>query len=361
MPKITASTVTDDEWIKRELGVASSTCVIAEVAQTHDGSLGQAHAFIDAVATTGADAIKFQTHIAEAESTPDEPWRVEFSTQDESRYEYWRRISFDAEQWAQLKRHSDERGLHFLSSPFSIEALELLEKLGVPAWKIASGETGNPLLIDRIISTGKPIFVSTGMSPLDEIDATVAAIRKGGNCFAVLQCTSIYPTPLEKVGLNMLQLFRERYGCPMGLSDHSGVLWPSIAAAAMGASVLEVHVTFSRRMFGPDVPASLTVDELGQLVQAVHSIKTMNDYPVDKDEMAIELEEMRLTFTKSLVARKTIKAGTLLTSDDLAAKKPGTGIPVSAFSQVIGRRALCDIAADTQITESDLAPSTAKK
>src|SRR5918992_3358857 len=126
------------------------TCmIIAEVAQAHDGSLGMAHAFIDAIATTGADAVKFQTHIASAESTPTEPWRIQFSRQDTSRYDYWKRMEFTEAQWSGLKQHADERGLIFLSSPFSIEAVELLERVGVAAWKVASGEVSNRPLFEH--------------------------------------------------------------------------------------------------------------------------------------------------------------------------------------------------------------------
>src|ERR687890_906986 len=137
--------------------------IIGEVAQTHDGSLGLAHAFIDAIADAGADGVKFQTHIAAAESTPGEPWRVRFSRQDESRYDYWKRMEFTEEQWKGLKEHAEERGVLFLSSPFSVEAAEMLERLGIKAWKVASGEVSNPVLLDYLIDTGKPILISTGM------------------------------------------------------------------------------------------------------------------------------------------------------------------------------------------------------
>src|SRR5690606_972654 len=134
--------------------------------QAHDGSLGLAHAFIDAIAKTGADAVKFQTHIAHAESSPEEPWRVKFSRQDNSRYDYWKRMECSEEQWAGLKSHAEELGLVFLSSPFSLEAVDLLERLQIQAWKIASGEVSNVLLLDRILRTHKPVLLSSGMSYL---------------------------------------------------------------------------------------------------------------------------------------------------------------------------------------------------
>src|SRR5437870_2808368 len=151
--------------------------IVGEVAQAHDGSLGMAHALIDAIATAGADAVKFQTHIAGAESTIAEPWSVRFSVQEESRYAYWRRMEFTEDQWRGLQRHAAERGLLFLSSPFSVEAIDLLTRVGVAAWKVASGEVANLLMLDRMAATGLPVILSSGMSCLDEIDAAVARIR----------------------------------------------------------------------------------------------------------------------------------------------------------------------------------------
>jgi N-acetylneuraminate synthase len=137
--------------------------IIGEVAQAHDGSLGAAHAYIDAIAQAGADAVKFQTHIASAESTPAEPWRVRFSYQDASRYDYWKRMEFTEEQWSGLKRHANEKGLLFLSSPFSLQAAKMLMRVGMPAWKVASGEVTNAPLFDFMIATGLPVMLSTGM------------------------------------------------------------------------------------------------------------------------------------------------------------------------------------------------------
>ena len=157
----------------RYVGPGHPSLVIAEIAQAHDGSLGTAHAYIDAVSAAGADAIKFQTHIAAAESTPEEPWRVKFSQQDKTRYDYWKRMEFTEEQWAALREHANESGLIFLSSPFSIEAVDLLTRVGVPAWKVASGEVNNTVMLDHMAQTGLPILLSTGMSPFSEIDKAV--------------------------------------------------------------------------------------------------------------------------------------------------------------------------------------------
>ena len=334
---------------------SSTRCmIIGEVAQAHEGSLGFAHAFIDAVARGGADAVKFQTHIAKAESTPAEPWRVKFSPQDATRYDYWKRMEFMKEQWRGLKSHAEERGLIFLSSPFSIPALEMLNRLGMGAWKVASGEVNNRPMFERMIGTGLPILLSTGMSPLSEIDLAVQRVKSRGVSLAVLQCTSAYPCPPEKVGLNMIPILRQRYQCGVGLSDHSGTIFAGLAAATLGIEVLEVHVAFSREMFGPDVPASVTTGELRQLVEGVRFIERMKSNPVDKDEMARDAALLRNLFMKSVVAQEDLPAGTVLREKHLATKKPGTGIPVERLPELLGRRLRRNLKADEFLKEEDL-------
>ena len=338
---------------KKSVGPGLPCLIVAEVAQAHDGSLGTAHAYIDAIADSGADAVKFQTHIAAAESTRDEPWRVKFSPQDATRYDYWKRMEFTEEQWVGLRRHADEQGLLFLSSPFSFEAVDLLDRVGMAAWKVPSGETANTPMLDRMLATGLPILLSTGMSPLSEIDAAVQRIRESGIPLAIFQCTSAYPCPPEKVGLNLISSFREQYDCSIGLSDHSGTIYPGLAAATLGIQMLEIHVTFSREMFGPDVPASIATDELRQLVEGIRFIEKMMANPVDKDAMAKDTKELRNIFTKSIVARRNLEVGTILTQDDVTLKKPGTGIPAARLPEIVGRRLNRSIASDTLISEQD--------
>lgn len=332
-----------------------SVLVIAEVAQAHDGSLGTAHAFIDAVAEAGADVVKFQTHIAEAESTPHEPWRVKFSRQDATRYDYWKRMEFTEEQWVGLRAHALEVGLDFMSSAFSLEAVDLLRRVGVSGWKVASGEVRNEALLEAMAATGLPVYLSSGMSPLDELDAAVEALARHDLPVTVLQCTSMYPTPPEKVGLNLIPAFRERWGLPVGLSDHSGTVWPGLAAVALGASVVEVHVTLSRHAFGPDVPSSVTPDELARLVEGVRWLALARAHPVDKDDVAAELAGMRALFMKSAVARRDLPAGHVLTADDLAAKKPGSGLPAERIPELVGRTLARPVAADALLADDDLA------
>jgi N-acetylneuraminate synthase len=335
--------------------LAEHVLVIAEVAQAHDGSLGIAHSYIDAIAKAGADVVKFQTHIAAAESTPAEPWRVRFSPREETRYEYWKRMEFSEAEWLGLRKHALKAGVDFLSSPFSLDALELLERVGVMGWKVASGEVKNLAMLNRMAATHLPVLLSTGMSPLSEIDEAVALLRdRGVKEITVMQCTSAYPTPPEKIGLNLLPMLRERYRCDVGLSDHSGTIWPSLAAVTLGASVVEVHVTFSKDGFGPDVPASVTIDDLKRLVEGVRFLERTRAHPVDKDASARELEPMRKLFMKSVVARRALAAGTVLAGIDLAAKKPGTGIPADRLGSLVGRRLARDVAADAVLVDEDL-------
>jgi N-acetylneuraminate synthase len=328
--------------------------VVGEVAQAHDGSLGLAHAFIDAIADAGAHAVKFQTHIAAAESTPSEPWNVPFSRQDASRYDYWKRMEFTEEGWVGLAQHARERGLAFLSSPFSLEAVELLERVGVAAWKVASGEVSNTPLLRRIAAAGGPVLLSSGMSPWAELDAAVELLH--GSEVAVLQCTSAYPVAPDDVGLNVLAELRERYGCAVGLSDHSGTIYPSLAAVALGATVLEVHVTMSRAMFGPDVPASVTPDELRRLTDGARLIHEALRSPVDKDAMAERLAPMRERFMRSVVASRDLAPGATLGPADLAVKKPAGGLPPEALESLLGRRLRAPLARDERVTEAALEP-----
>lgn len=341
-------------------GLGHGRClIIGEVALSHDGSLGLAHRFIDALADAGTDAVKFQTHIAAAESTPAEPFRVAFSRQDARRYDYWRRMEFTDEQWHGLAAHCRERGVLFISSPFSLQAVELLERVGQPIWKIASGETSNTQLLDRVLDTGAPVLLSTGMSAIDEIDAAVARVKGRGVPVGVFQCTTAYPCPPEKIGLNLLAEFRARYGCWTGLSDHSATIYPGLAGAALGMDMLELHVTLSREMFGPDVIASVTTGELRQLVDGIRFIERMRAHPVDKDAAAAETAPLRKLFTRSIVLAEALPVGTVLTREHLVIKKPGTGLPPAQLDNVVGRRLVRPVVVDQLLAAEDLEGFTA--
>jgi N,N'-diacetyllegionaminate synthase len=338
----------------RVIGDGAPAWVVAEIAQAHDGSLGTAHAYIDAAADAGADAVKFQTHIAEHESTLDEPFRVKFSRQDETRYAYWKRMEFTRPHWAELMQHARARGLVFLSSVFCLPALEMLDALGIAAWKLPAGEFRSADLLDAMAATGKPVLISTGMSTGADIAFAVERVARCKTPFALLQTTSRYPVPLEEVGLNVPFELRERYACPVGLSDHSGSVFPGLAALARGIDILEVHVVFDRRQFGPDVTASVTIDELHLLAEARDAFDALNRNPVDKDTMAAELDAMRKTFSKSLAPRTALKAGTVLTADMLVGKKPGSGIPVERKAECVGRTLARDVAPDRLLHPDDL-------
>jgi N,N'-diacetyllegionaminate synthase len=317
--------------------------IIAEIAQAHDGSLGMAHAYIDAVADTGVQAIKFQTHLAQYESTLDEEFRIQFSYQDKTRFDYWKRMEFTEQQWRGLAIHAQKRGLVFLSSAFSVQAVEMLKKIGMPAWKVGSGELYFKELLQSMGENGAPLIISTGMASYSELDEIVRWAESCRLAYALLQCTSKYPVSLEEVGLNVMAELRNRYACPTGLSDHSGSIYPGLAAMALNADLLEVHVTFDRRMFGPDISASVTLKELSLLVEARNAFRVMLQHPVDKDAVAVELYPLRLLFCKSVAPLMPLKAGTIMEEHLLTAKKPGTGIDYSERHKLIGRRLRRDV------------------
>jgi N-acetylneuraminate synthase len=226
-----------------------------------------------------------------------------------------------------------------------------LEALGVARHKIPSGEVTNLGLVRAAASTGKPVLLSSGMSSWEELDAAVSA---AGDDVTVLQCTSAYPTPPERVGLNLLDELRQRYGRPVGLSDHTVGPYAAFAAVALGAEVVEKHFTLSREAYGPDAALALEPDELEELVDGVREIEAMLGSPVDKDDLE-PYAEMKQVFEKSVVAVTDIPAGATIDRSMLAAKKPGTGIPARRLEEVVGRVARADIAADTVLTEDALA------
>lgn len=339
---------------ERAVGGDAPCFLIAEVAQAHDGSLGAAHAYIDLAADVGVDAVKFQTHIAKAESTLDEQFRIKFSRQDETRYAYWKRMEFSVEQWAGLAQHAQDRGLVFLSSPFSLEAVDLLRQINMLAWKIGSGEAASWDLLNAVCEAGGPVLLSTGMSDYSAVEQAVKFIRSKDRDLALFQCTSRYPVKFSEVGLNVIDELRSRFHCPVGLSDHSGSIYPALAAMAQGASLIEAHIVFDRRMFGPDTVASLTPDEFALLVQARDSFAEMFSHPVDKDRIAAELGNMRSLFGKSVALISDLSEGTVLTTEMLTLKKPGTGIAASEMAAIAGRRLKHDVDSRRLLSWDDL-------
>lgn len=312
--------------------------LIAEIAQAHDGSLGILHSYIDAIATTGVQAVKFQMHIAEAESSIHEPFRVKFSKEDATRYDYWKRMEFTLEQWAAIKKHCDEVGLDFICSPFSNLAVDWLEEIGVKCYKIGSGEVTNFLLLEKITQTGKPIILSSGMSSFEELDQTIEFLKLKKVDYSILQCTTAYPTKPEQYGFNVIQELKDRYKVKVGFSDHSAKISTGIAAVAIGAEILEFHVVFHRQLFGPDAKASLTIEETKQLSESVNEIYLAQNNPINKNKNE-NFKELKAIFEKSLAINKHLPKGHQLTFEDLESKKPkGFGIDARNFNTVLGKK-----------------------
>lgn len=334
----------------RRLGPGEPVLVIAEIGNNHDGSIRQAEALIEAAAEAGAGAVKFQTHIAEAEMLPSTPTPPHF---DEPRFTFTQRMELDLDDHERLKAFAEERNLLFFSSPFSVEAVALLERVGVSLYKIASGEVTNPPLLEAVAATGKPVLVSTGMSGLEEIDRAVALFAEAGSELAVLQCTSTYPCPPELVNLRAMVALGERFGHPVGLSDHTPDIYTSIAAVGLGAVCIEKHFTLSRRLYGPDHHASLEPDDLRRLVEGVRQAQAALGSGLKERDPA--LDPARATFEKSVVARIEVPEGATIEASMLTTKRPGTGIPATRLGEVVGRRAARRLEADHLVETADLA------
>ncbi|NEW91524.1 N-acetylneuraminate synthase family protein [Rhodopseudomonas sp. BR0M22] len=325
--------------------------VIAEIGSVHDGSFGNACRLIEAAADCGADAVKFQTHIAEAETLLDAPSPSYFSA--EPRADYFRRTGFSTEQWLRLAAVAAAAKVDFLSSPFSLEAVDLLEQVGIGAYKVPSGEVSNVPLLERIARTGKPIFLSSGMSSWAELDAAVAACHGGGQV-TLLQCTSAYPCPPEKVGLNVMVEMASRYKLPVGYSDHTMGFAAPIAAVALGATVIEKHFTFSRLMYGSDAKHSMEPDQFRLLCRELKDAGRMMASEVDKNDLSA-VTDMKLIFEKSIVAAAELPAGTEIAESHLAFKKPGDGIPAAKYRDLIGRRVVNAVPRDHKFSLEDFA------
>jgi sialic acid synthase SpsE len=313
--------------------------IIAEIGNTHEGSLGLAKQFIKAAADCGVNAVKMQTHIFEEESLPGAPNPPYFK--DETRKEYFERTSFKLEQWKELKRYSqNELKIDFFSSPFSLEAVDLLEEVGMDTYKIASGEVNNIPLLEKIAKTKKRVLLSSGMSSWSEIDEAVQTLQLNGcEDLTVLQCTSEYPCPPEESGLNVLDEIKSRYeNIKIGYSDHTmGVAVP-LAAVVKGATVIEKHFTLSQKMYGSDAMNSIEPQDFKRLVDEIRQIQIALSHNIDKDEKVRHLKDMKITFEKSIVSSRSIKQSEVISEGDLAYKKPGDGIPAQQYKKVLGKR-----------------------
>ena len=312
--------------------------IIAEIGLAHDGSIGIAHSYIDALSDSGVDVIKFQTHIAEAESSKYEKFRVKFSYKDKTRFDYWKRTEFSIDEWVGLKKHVEEKNMEFMSTATCIESFDLLEKIGVKQYKVGSGDTNNYLLLEKIASTGKPIIISNGMASQKEIDKTVSFLKNKKSKISLLQCYTSYPTLPKQWGLNEIPLLKKKYDIPIGFSDHSGNIYSSLAATALGAEIIEFHVCFDKEIFGPDTKSSLTISQVKNLTAGIKEIKdSLSVGSVNKDDKT--LNSIKDIFSKSLALKRDVKKGNKLTINDLESKKPGNmGIAPYKFKKILGKQ-----------------------
>jgi N,N'-diacetyllegionaminate synthase len=325
--------------IEKEFSKMKNIYIIAEIGNTHEGSPGLAKQFIKAAAECGVDAVKMQTHIFESESLPDAPNPPYFK--DETRKEYFERTSFTLKQWKELKRYSEEDlKIDFFSSPFSLEAVDMLEVVGMDTYKIASGEVNNIPLLEKVAKTGKRVLLSSGMSSWAELDEAVEILQSNGcKDLILLQCTSEYPCPPAEAGLNVLDEMKARYkNVTIGYSDHTlGVAIP-LAAVIKGATVIEKHFTLSQKMYGSDALNSTEPDEFKRLVDEIRQIEVALSNDINKDEKVKSLGTMKMTFEKSIVSVCTINKFDTIIFEDLAFKKPGDGIPAREYKKLIGKK-----------------------
>jgi len=326
------------------------TFIIAELGNAHEGSIGLAKKMIEAVAECGVDAVKFQTHIFEAESLKDAPNSSWF--QGESREEYLIRTAFNLEEHKELKKFSEDLGLEYISSSFSLEAIDLLEQVGVKTHKIPSGEVNNLPYLEKLAKTGKKILLSTGMSSWEEIDKAVSILK--GTDLVVLQCTTKYPCPAEEAGLDVMLKIKEKYNIPVGLSDHTENIAIPIAAVVLGARVIEKHFTLSKKMYGSDAPYATEPKEFKYMVDCIREVEKSLNSNVDKDKIVEGLKETKVIFEKSVVSAKELKKGTKLTMEDLSFKKPGDGIHVKNYKEIIGKELNKDVPEDYKFKQEDL-------
>ena len=315
----------------RAIGPGSPCFVVAEAGINHNGDLKIALDLVRAAADAGADAIKIQTHFPEHEMLRDGATAAYVG---ESLFDLLTRTALSREDHVVLRDEAAGRGIVFLSTPFSREAADFLESIGVPAFKTGSGELTDLPLQRHIARKGKPMIISTGMSTAAEIDETVAAVRAIGTPFALMHCTSTYPTPFEHVQIDCIPALQGKYGVPVGFSDHTVGSYMPFAAVALGANLFEKHFTISRSLPGPDQQGSMEPSELADVVRGIRAIerargavKTIQPGEQDVRDMAHH----------SVVTLRDVAAGATISADDVWPKRPGTGIPARRLPEVIGR------------------------
>lgn len=306
--------------------------IIAEIGSVHDGDIKKALTLVRSASKAGADLIKFQMHIAEEETLVDAPSPSYFTK--EKRFDYFKRTAFSLKEWKLIKKECEKFGKEFLCSPFSERAIDYLEILKVKKYKVPSGELTNISLLEKLKKTKKHIILSTGMSSWEEIDIAVRILKKN---FSILQCSSIYPCPNDKVGINVINEFKKKYNCPVGFSDHTLGFSASFAAAANGATIIEKHFTLSKKMYGSDAKNSMEPKEFLFFVKNIKEIWQIMNNPVDKNNLN-QYKEMKKVFEKSIVAGRDLKANSTLRKSDIVFKKPGTGIRALNYKSLIGKK-----------------------
>lgn len=341
----------------RAIGDGLPCFVIAEAGVNHDGELRLALQLVDAAVEAGADAVKFQTFDPDQLATPDAPkaaYQVSATDESQSQLEMLRKLTLSTDEHERLAAHCGERNILFLSTPFDHGSADLLAAMGLPAFKISSGDLTNEPFLEHVARFGRPMLVSTGMATEREVASAVAAIRQAGNTeLVLLQCVSNYPARPADVNLRAMATMARRFSTPVGFSDHTMGLEVAFAAVALGACVVEKHLTLDRRRPGPDHRASLEPADFSALVRGVREIEAaMGDGR--KEPAASEAEVARVA-RKSVVAERTIPAGTVLTEDLLAIRRPGTGMPPSARRALLGRQAVREIPAGALLSEDMLA------
>jgi sialic acid synthase SpsE len=347
------STLPRFEISGRPIGPGSPPLVIAEIGINHEGSVAKAVRMIDDAAAAGCECVKIQSHVISDEMIPN---RVVPGNASESIWDIMSRCALSEAEEARLKAHAEAQGLLFLSTPFSRAAADRLARLGVPAFKIGSGECNNYPLIRHIAGFGKPVILSTGMNDLASIAPSVEILRAAKLPFALLHCTSMYPTPYAKVRLGGLgELGRAFPDAVLGLSDHSLGNYTSFAAVALGASILEKHFTSDPGWPGPDIPISIDPAGLADLVRGSRAIQLALGGTKD----VLPEEQPTIAFAYScVVTTRPVSAGEAFTPDNLWVKRPGTGEFLARdYERLLGRRAARDLPADKQVERADLAPA----
>ena len=336
----------------RRVGLDYAPLVIAEIGINHGGSLQVAKEMVDAASRAGIEIVKHQTHIVECEMS-DEAKKVIPGNSDQSIYHIMERCSLSEADEIALQKYVESKGMIFISTPFSFAAVDRLEKMGVPAFKIGSGEMNNYKLVEYIASKKKPIILSTGMNDISSVKKAVAAIRKHHDMYAILHTTNLYPTPPHLVRLNALEDIKKEFpGDIIGLSDHTITNSACIAAMAMGASILERHFTDTMDRVGEDIVCSMDETRARELVQASKDVFAMRGG--HKNEIPEEQVTRDFAYN-TIVLAKDVKAGDRLTADMLTTKRPGNiGIRAEEFDNIVGRTVNKDLKNNTHITYEDL-------